>query len=133
MIVFTERKEWIHRMPNILSYYVGGYVYLYLFRLLCSPELLLVMLAILATYWKEGINLVNAYITGKVEPGRESAVRKHALKLGHVGKVSIVYGDIDMIIEVDVNDLIELRQLNETIKRIDGVSKTTTYLVKKQA
>jgi DNA-binding Lrp family transcriptional regulator len=75
---------------------------------------------------------VNAYIMGKVEPGSESAVRKQALKMEHVGKVSIVYGDVDLVIEVDVKDLIELRQLNELIRRIDGVSKTTTYLVRKE-
>ena len=79
------------------------------------------------------MDLVNAYITGKVEPGNESAVRKQALKLEHVGKVSIVYGDVDLIIEVDVKDLIELRQLNEMVRRIEGVTKTTTYLVRKES
>jgi DNA-binding Lrp family transcriptional regulator len=68
-----------------------------------------------------------------VDPGSESAVRKQALKLDHVGKVSIVYGDVDLIMEVEVKDLLELRELNEVIRRIHGVSKTTTYLVRKES
>jgi DNA-binding Lrp family transcriptional regulator len=70
---------------------------------------------------------------GKVDPGSEPAIRKQILRLGHVGKVSIVYGDVDLIIEVDVRDLVELRELNEAIRRIEGVSKTTTYLVRKES
>ncbi|WXG44545.1 MAG: Lrp/AsnC ligand binding domain-containing protein [Promethearchaeati archaeon SRVP18_Atabeyarchaeia-1] len=77
--------------------------------------------------------MVIAYIMGKVEPGSESAVRHRILKLEHVGKVSVVYGDLDFIVEVEAKDLIDLRELTEYIRRVEGVTKTITYLVRKES
>jgi DNA-binding Lrp family transcriptional regulator len=76
--------------------------------------------------------MVDAYIMAKVDPGSELAVRDGIAKLKHVRKVSIVYGDVDLIIEVDMKDLIELRELNERIRRTKGVAKTATYLVSRE-
>jgi DNA-binding Lrp family transcriptional regulator len=68
----------------------------------------------------------------KVDPGSELVLRDEIAKLKHVGKVSIVYGDVDLIIEVEVKDLIELRELNDRIRHTKGVTKTATYLVSRE-
>jgi DNA-binding Lrp family transcriptional regulator len=74
--------------------------------------------------------VVMAYITAKVEPATELAIRDKITKLERVKRVSVVYGDVDLIIEVETKDLIELRELTERIRGMKGVAKTITYLVR---
>jgi hypothetical protein len=76
--------------------------------------------------------MVNAYITAKVSPGAEGDVRLRMSKLSGIKKASVVYGDVDIIAEAEVRTLLELGELNSSIRRIQGILKTETYLCKKE-
>nr|MDO8098689.1 Lrp/AsnC ligand binding domain-containing protein [Candidatus Njordarchaeota archaeon] len=76
--------------------------------------------------------MVNAYVTVKVNPGTENEVRLRISKLDGVKKASIVYGDVDIIAEVEVRTLLELGELNSSMRRIPGILKTETYLCRKE-
>jgi hypothetical protein len=76
--------------------------------------------------------MVNAYVTAKVSPGTEDEVKLKMSKLSGVKKASVVYGDVDIIAEVEVRTLLELGELNSSMRRIRGIVKTETYLCKKE-
>nr|MDO8135514.1 Lrp/AsnC ligand binding domain-containing protein [Candidatus Njordarchaeum guaymaensis] len=76
--------------------------------------------------------MVNAYVTAKVDPGTEDEVRFRISKLNGVKKASVVYGDVDIIAEVEVRTLLELGELNSGMRRIPGIVKTETYLCRKE-
>jgi DNA-binding Lrp family transcriptional regulator len=71
-----------------------------------------------------------AYITGKVTPGSESKIREKISRLKGIKKVAIVYGDIDFIAEVEVEELAELGELADRLRRIPSIIKTETYIVR---
>jgi DNA-binding Lrp family transcriptional regulator len=71
-----------------------------------------------------------AYITGKVTPGSESTVKEKISKLKGIKKVAIVYGDVDFIAEVEVEELAELGELTTRLRRIPSVTRTETYIVR---
>jgi hypothetical protein len=47
-----------------------------------------------------------------------------------VKKVSIVYGDVDFVAEVEVRELAELGDLAARLRRISSIIKTETYIVR---
>jgi DNA-binding Lrp family transcriptional regulator len=81
---------------------------------------------------RRGLRMVMAYVTGKVNSGSETTVKEAIAELKGVKKVSLVYGDVDFIAELDVNDLIKLRDVTARMRTIEGVLHTTTYLVREE-
>jgi DNA-binding Lrp family transcriptional regulator len=71
-----------------------------------------------------------AYITGKVAPGTESVVKEKVIKLKGIKKVAIVYGDVDFIAEIEVNELAELADITTRLRNIPSIVKTDTYIVR---
>jgi hypothetical protein len=71
-----------------------------------------------------------AYVTGRVIPGSESMIKQKITKLKGVKKVSIVYGDVDFVAEVEVRELAELGDLAARLRRISSIIKTETYIVR---
>jgi DNA-binding Lrp family transcriptional regulator len=71
-----------------------------------------------------------AYVTGRVIPGSESMIKEKIRKLKGVKKVSIVYGDVDFVAEVEVRELAELGDLSTRLRRIPSIIKTETYVVR---
>lgn len=71
-----------------------------------------------------------AYVTGRVIPGSESMIKEKIAKLKGVKKVSIVYGDVDFVAEVEVRELAELGDLAARLRRISSIIKTETYVVR---
>ena len=71
-----------------------------------------------------------AYVTGRVIPGSEAMIKEKIRKLKGVKKVSIVYGDVDFVAEVEVRELAELGDLSTRLRRIPSIIKTETYVVR---
>jgi DNA-binding Lrp family transcriptional regulator len=77
-----------------------------------------------------GGEMPEAYVTGRVIPGSESTIKEKIAKLKGVKKVSIVYGDVDFVAEVEVRELAELGDLAARLRRITSIIKTETYIVR---
>ncbi len=74
--------------------------------------------------------MLEAYVTGRVIPGSESMIKEKVARLKGVKKVSIVYGEVDFVAEVEVRELAELGDLAERLRRITSIIKTETYIVR---
>lgn len=77
--------------------------------------------------------MVNAYVTVKSNPGTENEVSARISSLNGVKKSSVVYGDVDVMAEVEVRTLLELGEPNSRVRRILGVLKTETCLCKEES
>jgi DNA-binding Lrp family transcriptional regulator len=87
---------------------------------------------VLIPKYVEGMQMPEAYITGKVTPGSESEVKEKISKIEGIKKVAIVYGVYDFVAEVEVKELAELNELMTRLRRIPSITKTETYIVRSE-
>jgi len=76
--------------------------------------------------------MIKAYILVKARIGKLENILKEAKKIENVENISVVAGDVDLIIKVKVDDLEKLMELTDKLQLIDGVRQTTTYVVEKE-
>ena len=67
-----------------------------------------------------------------MQPGKSEKVIKEMRKIENIAKVSIVAGEYDIVVRVQVNDLEDLLTVTDKIHMIDGVTKTTTQVIEKE-
>ena len=69
-----------------------------------------------------------AYVILIVESGKEYEVLRKLLELDAVSEAHVVYGEYDIIVKLEVSDLRELEKTVMTIRRIAGVTRSTTLI-----
>lgn len=76
--------------------------------------------------------MINAYIMISLQPGNTEKAIKEMRKIENIAKISIIAGDYDIIVRVQVDNLEELLTATDKIQMISGVRKTTTQVVEKE-
>lgn len=76
--------------------------------------------------------MIKAYILVRARVGKLENILKEAKKIENVENISVVAGDVDLIIKVRVDDLEKLMKLTDKLQLIDGVKQTTTYVIEKE-
>ncbi|RKX95453.1 MAG: Lrp/AsnC family transcriptional regulator [Spirochaetes bacterium] len=76
--------------------------------------------------------MINAYILINMEPGNSNRALNEIKKIKNISKISIVAGDYDIIVRVQVKTLEDLLKVTNKIHMIKGVLKTTTQVIEKE-
>jgi len=76
--------------------------------------------------------MINAYILISIRPGKSDNIIKEMRKLENVEKISIVAGEYDIVVRVQVKTLEKLLKVTDKLQLIDGVKKTTTQVIEKE-
>jgi len=76
--------------------------------------------------------MINAYILIEMEPGDSDITIKEMRKIENIAKISIVAGEFDIVIRVQVDSLESLLNVTNKIQKIKGVKKTTTQVIEKE-
>ena len=72
--------------------------------------------------------MLKAYLLIVCEVGLEKNVEEIIRKVENVTNVDVVYGEYDIIVTVEVNDIKQLDNVVTQIRRIKGVLRTMTLL-----
>ena len=76
--------------------------------------------------------MINAYILLSMKPGKSDTAIREMRKIGNVEKISIVAGDYDIVVRVQVKSLEKLLVVTDKVQMIEGVKKTTTQVIEKE-
>ncbi|MCR3883574.1 Lrp/AsnC ligand binding domain-containing protein [Methanotrichaceae archaeon M04Ac] len=72
--------------------------------------------------------MINGIIMVKTVPGHERRIHRILKGLGGIRTMYVLFGDFDLLLEVQVGGLLMLNDLVETIRATDGVVTTRTIL-----
>jgi DNA-binding Lrp family transcriptional regulator len=78
------------------------------------------------------VSMISAYILIEMEPGYIDTSVKDMLKIDKIVKVSVVAGDFDIVVRVQVENLDELHEVTEKIQDVKGIHKTVTQVIEKE-
>ena len=76
--------------------------------------------------------MISAYILINMEPGNSEKAINEMRKIENVAKISVVAGEFDIVVRVQVKSLDKLLKVTDKIQMIKGVSKTTTQVIEKE-
>lgn len=76
--------------------------------------------------------MINAYILLSMQTGDFNKAILDMRKIDNVEKISVVAGEYDIVIRVQVKSLENLLKVTNRIQMIDGVKKTTTQVIEKE-
>lgn len=76
--------------------------------------------------------MINAYILISMEPGDSSKAISEMRKIEKIAKISVVAGEFDIVVRVQVTNLDQLLKVTNKIQMIKGVKKTTTQVIEKE-
>ena len=76
--------------------------------------------------------MINAYILISMHPGNSDKSIKEMRKIENVAKISVVAGEYDIVVRVQVKSLDKLFKVTEKLQMIEGVKKTTTQVIEKE-
>jgi len=78
------------------------------------------------------MKMISAYILINMEPGNSEKAIAEMRKIDNVVKISVVAGEFDIVVRVQVNSLDRLLKVTDKIQMIDGINKTTTQVIEKE-
>ncbi|MEA3458832.1 MAG: Lrp/AsnC ligand binding domain-containing protein [Candidatus Thermoplasmatota archaeon] len=76
--------------------------------------------------------MINAYILISMRPGYSDRAIGHMRKIENIAKISVVAGEYDIVVRVQVEALENLLGVTDKIQLIEGVNKTTTQVIEKE-
>ena len=76
--------------------------------------------------------MISAYILIHIKPGNTEKIITEMRKIENVTKVSVVAGDFDIVVRVQVKSLDKLLKVTDKLQMIEGVRKTTTQIIEKE-
>ena len=76
--------------------------------------------------------MINAYILISMRPGDSEKAIASMRKIEKIAKISVVAGDYDIVVRVQVDSLEDLLKVTDKIQMIKGVKKTTTQVIEKE-
>lgn len=65
-------------------------------------------------------------------PGTYNKALDEMKKINHIEKISIVTGDYDIVVKVNVHNLAHLHKITSQLHLIYGIQKTTTQVIEKE-
>ncbi|MEM4229452.1 MAG: Lrp/AsnC ligand binding domain-containing protein [Thermoproteota archaeon] len=72
--------------------------------------------------------MLRAYLLIVCEVGLERDIEETIRRVANVKDVDVVYGEYDIIVKIEVNDIKQLEGVVSEIRRIKGVLRTMTLL-----
>ena len=85
-----------------------------------------------ATYLKKQYGPIQAYIMTNVYPGMYNKALDEIKKINHIEKISIVTGNYDIVVKVNVKNLEQLYKITSKLHKVIGVEKTNTQIIEKE-
>ena len=76
--------------------------------------------------------MINAYILLNMKPGNSDKAIKEMRKIEDIAKISVVAGEYDIVVRVQVKSLDKLLKVTDINQMIDCVMKTTTQIIEKE-
>ena len=76
--------------------------------------------------------MINAYILINMKPGNSEKAINVMRKIEDIAKISIVTGEYDIVVRVQVESLEKLLNVTDKIQMIKGILKTTTQVIEKE-
>ncbi|RLF29192.1 MAG: Lrp/AsnC family transcriptional regulator [Thermoplasmata archaeon] len=76
--------------------------------------------------------MIKAYILTTLQPGKSDSAVDEMRKIKNVDSISIVAGEYDVILRVQVKSLENLMKLTNKLQMIDGIKRTTTQVIEKE-
>ena len=76
--------------------------------------------------------MISAYILLSMQPGSSEKAIKEMRKIPDVAKISVVAGEYDIVVRVQVKTLKKLLKVTDKILMIKGVKKTITQIIEKE-
>lgn len=76
--------------------------------------------------------MISAYLLINIKPGNSDKIITEMRKIENVAKISIVAGEFDIVVRVQVKSLDKLLKVTNKLQMIDGVNKTTTQIIEKE-
>ena len=76
--------------------------------------------------------MINAYILISIRPGKSDIIIRDMRKIENVEKISVVAGEYDIVVRVQIKTLEKLLKVTDKLQLIDGVKKTTTQVIEKE-
>jgi DNA-binding Lrp family transcriptional regulator len=67
-----------------------------------------------------------------MKPGSAENAIKEMRKIKNIEKISVVAGEFDIVVRVQVQSLENLLKVTNKLQMIDGVKKTTTQVIEKE-
>jgi len=76
--------------------------------------------------------MINAYILINMKPGDTKKAIEKMREISNIAKISVVAGEFDIVVRVQVKNLDRLLMVTQKIQMIKGVNKTTTQVIEKE-
>jgi len=76
--------------------------------------------------------MISAYIMVQISPGNTGKIIVEMRKIDNIVKISVVAGEFDIVVRVQVKSLEKLLKVTDKIQMIKGVNKTTTQVIEKE-
>ena len=76
--------------------------------------------------------MISAYILIHIKPGNSDRVITEMRKIEKLTKISVVAGEFDIVVRVQVKSLDKLLKVTNKLQLIEGVKKTTTQIIEKE-
>jgi DNA-binding Lrp family transcriptional regulator len=76
--------------------------------------------------------MISAYILINLQPGNTENAITEIRKVENVQKVSVVAGEYDIVVRVQIKSLDKLLKVTDKIQMINSVKKTTTQIIEKE-
>ena len=81
---------------------------------------------------KKPFKHIHAYIMMNMYPGTYNKAIDEIKKINNVEKISIVTGNYDIVVKVNVRNLEQLNKLTNDLHKVDGVEKTNTQIIERE-
>jgi len=76
--------------------------------------------------------MISAYILIDMKPGNFDKAINSMRKIENITKISVVAGEYDIVVRVQVTNLDRLLKVTNKLQMIEGVKNTTTQIVEKE-
>lgn len=76
--------------------------------------------------------MISAYVLINMQPGDSTKAIEEMRKIENVAKISVVAGEYDIVVRVQVKNLNNLLKVTNKLQMIKGVKKTTTQVIEKE-
>jgi DNA-binding Lrp family transcriptional regulator len=74
---------------------------------------------------------IQAYIMTNMYPGAYTKALNEMKKIKYIEKISVVTGDYDIVVKVNVKNLDQLNKLTTQLHKVNGVERTNTQVIEK--
>jgi len=77
-------------------------------------------------------SMISAYMLLMMQPGAFDTAIKEIRKIKNIVKISVIAGEYDIILRVQVQTMEQLLDVSNQLQMIKGIQKTTTQVIEKE-